>query len=408
MNLQKLLIIGRNFPEPNTTAAGNRMMQLIHFFQEYDYQITFATTAQPSKYSVDLNELDITTLQIELNNSSFDVFVRELQPHIVLFDRFISEEHFGWRVAEHAPNALRILDTEDLHFLREAREKAIKNNKKINLFTPLAQREVASIYRCDMSLIISEYEMELLKTTFKINEHILFYLPFLVEEKEILNKKLFPSFKERRHFISVGNFLHAPNLDAVVRLKKEIWTRVKEQLPNAELHIYGAYAPQQILEFHKPKEGFIVKGWTKNINNVMQQARVCLAPIRYGAGLKGKLLDAMLNGLPVITSPVGAEGMYGNFQVPGAIAENDTAFIEKAIELYCNESIWNESLLARTEILNHRFERKKFTVQFSTKLKQLNNNIENHRNHNIVGNIILNSYHNSIKYMSKWIEEKNK
>ncbi|MCB0536724.1 MAG: glycosyltransferase [Bacteroidetes bacterium] len=406
--MQKLLIIGRTFPEPNTTATGKRMMQLIAFFQQNNYAITFSSTAQPTKYSIDLKEIGISVQQIELNNASFDEFIKTLQPNIVLFDRFISEEHFGWRVAEKVPNAIRILDTEDLHFLREAREISLKKKQPINLFSALSQREIASIYRCDVSLIISEFEMDLLKKEFNIKDSILHYLPFLVDENAIKSTNELPSFKERQHFISVGNFLHAPNLDAVVWLKKDIWEKIKNELPNAELHIYGAYVPQQVQEFHNKKEGFIVKGWAKDIDTVMQHAKACLAPLRFGAGLKGKLLDALLNGTPAITTTEGAEGMYGDFNAPGVVAEKPIKFIEKAIELYSNEEKWTESIAQREEILKNRFGKQQFQELLKNKITQLNNNIESHRNKNFVGRILNNNAHNSLKYMSKWIEEKNK
>src|SRR5690606_12128233 len=119
-----------------------------------------------SERTANLDAQQISVKNILLNNSSFDEFIKELKPEIVLFDRYITEEQFGWRVSENCPNTLKILDTEDLHFLRKAREEAVKAGKPIsdaNLFSETAKRELASILRCDLSLIISEYEMELLQ-----------------------------------------------------------------------------------------------------------------------------------------------------------------------------------------------------------------------------------------------------
>lgn len=406
--MQKLLIIGRTFPEPNTTAAGKRMMQLIEFFQDRNYQITFASTAQPTDYSIELMEMNISIQQIELNKTSFDEFIKALQPNIVLFDRFVSEEHFGWRVAELVPNAIRILDTEDLHFLRDAREQYLKKNETLNLYTALAQREIASIYRCDLSLIISEFEMELLKTEFNISKNILFYLPFLVDEKEIKSANKLPSYEEREHFISIGNFLHKPNLDAVVWLKTEIWSKIRKQIPMVELHIYGAYVPQQVQEFHNPNEGFIIKGWAKDVDKVIQNTRVCLAPLRFGAGLKGKLLVALLNNTPVVTTDIGAEGMYGDFHVPGDVGLEAENLAQLAVDSYKNEAKWNQSLVNRFDILKERFNKKEFERNFETQLTEIESNLPKHRNKNFIGQILINNAHNSIKYMSKWIEEKNR
>jgi len=113
---QNILIIGFVWPEPNSSAAGTRMEQLLLLFKEWGWSVTFATPALDSNFMVDLETIGVEKRTIALNCSSFDEFVQELNPSIVLFDRFLMEEQFGWRVAEYCPNALRILDTIDLHY----------------------------------------------------------------------------------------------------------------------------------------------------------------------------------------------------------------------------------------------------------------------------------------------------
>lgn len=117
--VKRLVIIGLVVPEPASTAAGTRMLQLIDLFRERNYEITFLTSAGNIEFS---EKIDFQ--KIEINDSSFDELINNLDPDIVLFDRFVTEEQFGWRVSENCPQALKILDTEDLHFLREARRKA--------------------------------------------------------------------------------------------------------------------------------------------------------------------------------------------------------------------------------------------------------------------------------------------
>jgi len=407
--MKKLLIIGHTFPEPTTTAAGSRMMQIISLFQEQNYTITFASTASESDKSKDLSSIGVETESIELNNPSFDDFIMNLSPSVVLFDRFITEEQFGWRVAENCPNTLRILDTEDLHFLRKARQEAIKKEnslEKLNLFSETAKREIASIYRCDLTLIISEYEMELLQNNFNVDASILQYLPFLVEETSVENKLKF--FEERNHFIAIGNLLHQPNVDSVLYLKKEIWSAIRKQLPKAELHIYGAYAPQQILELHSKKDGFLIKGWAENVSEVMSNARICLAPLRFGAGLKGKLLDAMVYGTPSVTTSIGAEGMAGKFPFSGIVSDEIEAIVSASVELYSNKNKWLQAQQNGKEILNKRFRRELFSEEFNARMISLQENSSTHRNNNFIGQILQHQTLQSTKYMSKWIEAKNK
>ena len=202
---KNLLIIGFVWPEPKSSADGSRMMQLIAVFQSQNYQITFASSCGKSDNAFNLESIGIKQVNIELNNSSFDVFIKNLNPNIVLFDRFMTEEQFGWRVAEHCPNALRILDTEDLHGLRKGRQQAFKDNKPFDrpyLFNDTAKRELASIYRSDLSLIISKAEIIILQSHFKVDESLLIYLPFMLDKisKENIEKLRYESSKNTQRY----------------------------------------------------------------------------------------------------------------------------------------------------------------------------------------------------------------
>lgn len=406
----KLLIIGHNFPEPSTTAAGGRMLQLIDLFLEQGFAITFASTAVKSEHSANLNSLKIKEVSLKLNDASFDEFLKALQPDVVVFDRFVTEEQFGWRVAEICPNAVRILDTEDLHFLRKAREEAYKKEipvVKADLYTETAKRELASILRCDLNLLISEIELQLLVETFKIPEGLLFYLPFLLTSNiSAESKKEHCNYIERHHFIAVGNMKHAPNVASVKILKQHIWPVLKDKFSQAELHIYGAYVPQQIQEMHSPKERFLIKGWVKDISVVMQKARVQLAPIPFGAGLKGKLFEAMQHGLPTITTPVGAEGMYGQDATMEFIADTWQQFTNLAALVYKEERDWLQIQQKGYAILESRFLKNNFAERFATNISYVAKNLKCHREDHFMGQILQYKTMQATKYLSKWIEEK--
>lgn len=407
--MHSLLIIGQTFPEPTTTAAGGRMLQLIEMFISHGYAITFASSASSSEKSFNLDSLGVATQKITINDSSFDDFVRQLNPTLVLFDRFITEEQFAWRVTQSCPKALKVLDTEDLHFLRKARQQALKNAtdvKDSNLFTETAKREIASILRCDLSLIISEFEMKLLTDTFAVSKEILYYLPFMVTK--LPDSSNFPEFEQRTNFMTIGNLLHGPNVDSVLYLKKEIWPLIKKQLPQAELYIYGNYAPQHILELHNQKQGFYIMGWADSVAHVMQKARVCLAPLRFGAGLKGKLLDAMLYGTPGVTTSIGAEGMYGDLPMPVVIADTPERFAEHSVAIYSNKIKWQENAQRGVEIIKERYNGKAISRDFMTRLDALKTNLKLHRQAHFIGQILQHQSLQASKYLSKWIEEKNK
>jgi hypothetical protein len=409
---KKILIIGSVWPEPDSSAAGTRMLQLISLFREEGFLVTFASPAMDSDFMIDLTLVGVVKKSIALNCSSFDAFVKELNPSVVLFDRFMMEEQFGWRVSENCPDAIRLLDTEDLHCLRVARHNAFKEKRCFEeeniLKEEVAKREIASILRCDLSLMISEYEIELLTNRFKLDSSLLFYLPFLVEPITSIDLVKLPSFEERNNFIFIGNFLHEPNWNAVQYLKETIWPLIKRQIPQAVVNVYGAYPSQKVVQLNNVKEGFIIKGRAANAHDVVGQARVVLAPLRFGAGIKGKLLEAMQCGTPSVTTSIGAESMHGDLPWNGFIANDVEIFVTESVRLYHNKRLWLQAQENGIKIINRRYVRVLFENDFKRQIKWLQDNLQQHRRSNFMGLLLQHHTMKSTKYMSMWIEEKNK
>ena len=408
--MKKILVIGYVWPEPNSSAAGCHMMSILRLFKQQDWNVEFSTPSQPTEHMIDLADEGISSKSIRLNCDSFDTYITEYQPDIVLFDRFMMEEQFGWRVEKNCPNALKILDTEDLQCLRQARQQASKEERELSqtdLFSDLAKREIAAIYRCDISLIISSFEMELLVNTFKVDASLLHHLPIMVDLAKLPGKTT--SFSERKHFMTIGNFRHAPNWDAVLYLQ-EIWPLIRKQLPDAELHIYGAYPPPKATALNNPKTGFLIKGWAENALTTMEQYRVCLAPLRFGAGIKGKLIDAMVSQTPSITTSVGSEGMHQTLQAepwPGVVTDDVTDFVEAAVSLYKNEQEWLSAQQNGNKLLKARFDGDLLGAQLITKITEIEEDLDQHRLNNFTGGMLRHHTMKSTQYMSQWIAEKN-
>ncbi|GGI24020.1 glycosyltransferase family 4 protein [Pedobacter mendelii] len=408
MNAKKLLIIGFVWPEPTSSAAGTRMIQLVDLFLSRDYEITFACAASKSNFSYDFKGKNVVEQEIKLNNESFNTFLKNLNPEIVLFDRFMVEEQYGWRVQQECPNALRILDTEDLHFLRSAREHSTKKQLSLDLFNDTAKREIASILRCDLSLIISEIEMKILTAQFKIDASLLYYLPFLEKEITVRASKNWIPFEERADFIFIGNFLHEPNWNTVQVLKTKVWPLLRKKLPNASLNIYGAYASQKVLQLENKNEKFFIKGRAENAQETIAKHRILLAPIQFGAGIKGKFIDAMQVGTPSVTTSVGAEAMKGNLEWNGFIEDDLDFLVEKAAELYQDKELWLSAQQNGIRIVNERYSWDYFANDFLLKVEELFSGLIQHRQENFFGQILNHHTLQSTKYMSLWIEEKNK
>lgn len=408
MLAKKLLIIGFVWPEPTSSAAGTRMIQLIDVFLSMGYEVTFASAASKSNFSYDFSKSDVIEQEIKLNNESFNHVIKNLNPEIVVFDRFMVEEQYGWRVQQECPNALRVLDTEDLHFLRSARQQSTKKQETLNLYSDTAKREIASILRCDLSLIISETEIKLLAEKFKIDTSLLYYLPFLEEEitPEITNNWI--PFELRADFVFIGNFLHEPNWHTVQTLKTRIWPLLRKKLPHTRMNIYGAYPSQKVLQLENKVEKFFIHGRTPDARETISKHRILLAPIQFGAGVKGKFIDAMKVGTPTLTTQIGAEAMKGDLLWNGFIEDDFELFTEKAAELYNDKAEWQKAQNNGIKINNERYAKHIFTENFINTIRKLLLNLDEHRQNNFFGQILNHHTTQSTKYMSLWIEEKNK
>ncbi len=402
----RVLIIGLVWPEPTSSAAGWRMLQLINELKKISNDIHFSCAASKSVASHPFDELDVVSHDIVLNDSSFNDFIADLIPDIVVYDRFITEEQFGWRVKQVFPNIVSVLDTEDLHFVRRTRTTSFKTNTEINYDTPDTFRELSSIYRSDLSIIISKFEYDLLINHFNIPSKQLLYLPFIEAEISKDKKDDFSDFNNRKDFMFIGNFIHEPNYQTVLQLKK-IWTFIKKRLPNTQIHIYGAYASQKVLQLNNANDGFIIKGKADDVNQIMQQYRVLVAPIPFGAGLKGKFVDGFKNGLPNVTCKIGSEGMFVE-NWGGFIAETETDFVEAVCKLYQDEAEWNRAVANGFDILNKQFSVNIWGGILKDAVLKIYENTELHRNNLFIQKILWQNGLQAVKYMSLWIEQKNK
>ncbi len=393
----KVLFIGQVWPEPASSAAGYRILQLMRAFEQRKYGVHFATAADASLRSSNLKEEGITTHKIVLNSSSFQDFIKVLEPKVVVYDRYYTEEQYSWRVREVCASIIHVLDTEDLHFLRADRDETSDPEKVADI----RNRELASIYRSDLSLIISSFEQRYLTEFLHISADLLAYLPFWLENYQAESNH----FEKTADFYFIGNLSHKPNTAAVQTLAR-MWPEIKLRLPHAELFVYGSYVPQALLKYHSPKQGFHLAGAFDKPLDMLRAHRILLAPLSFGAGLKGKIYEAMLYGIPFVSTSCGVEG-FELTDPKEVTADDESDFVEKAVALYRDAELWNRT---SRELLSD-FDKQFATTQYiDTFFKQLNlviGNVERHRERNPVGDILRQQAFSASKYLSKYIELKN-
>jgi glycosyltransferase involved in cell wall biosynthesis len=384
------------------------MLWLLNGFLQEGFHIVFGSAANSGDYRVDLGKLGITEVEIKLNEASFDFFLEENAFTHVLFDRFLTEEQFGWRVRDTLPGAQVLLDTEDLHSLRHSREDVLRRGGEWSVTDwvdhPMFYREVASMFRSDLSLIISKWEMELLLSAVPYLREKLVYVPFGMDDPA---KAPEVNFHKRSDFVFVGNGKHAPNRDAITYLKTEIWPLIRKRLPGAELYVYGAYLPGQILQMHAPGEGFQVKGWAAELQPVLSNTRLLLAPLRFGAGIKGKILKASAFGLPAVATSLAFEGIMEVDNALSFVADSAERFAEKAATLYTDPVEWEQALGqqqqgARTHV----------NASFNTLKRAMDSypqrDLALPRETRVIQNLLQNEAFGRLRYLSRWIEAKEK
>ncbi len=432
-----MLFLSPVWPERSSSAAGVRSCDLIASFQDRNYAVSYASPSTPNEHTSIIQASGVQTFECPPNNEdALAAVLRSARPSIVLFDRFYAEEMYSFRVRDILPDALRILDMQDVHFLREARQLRAKELEKTTIGTsgtpmmepsttktnnileilnyrpdatfPSLLRELASIYRSDLTLVCSPVELTMLQKDYTISSELLVLAPFFAPPSPHAAAPV--PWSERHHYVMIGNFRHPPNFDSVRWTCSEIWPLIRKKLgKTSELHLYGSYAPQAATELHNPKQGIIFKGFAPSLD-IMLQYRVCLAPLRYGAGLKGKIVDSWWHGLPVCTTAVGSEGMKSNSIDWGGLDGGSTPeeIANEAIQLYSESQLWEESQSRGFDLLGQLYNAEDHLNSIHSALESAKEELKSRRARGYVGQMLWSQQMRATEYFSRWIELKEK
>lgn len=407
----KILFLLYAWPRSDWSAAARRIRDWIRVFDAPGNELRFFSPSKEEPSVLDeLRGRGWVAEHIPANRSILEEKVRAFQPDVVLFDRFIMEEMTGARIDEACPDALRIVESQDLHFLRRARERAraagrnIEETLRPEFDEEDLLRELASFTRADLVSVISSFEGDLLRNRFQFPEERLLEAGFLMNLPDLM---ALPSFSARKGFVFLGSFRHAPNADSVHWMRDELWPKLRKRLPAAEIEVYGAFPSPEITRLHAPTEGFHVRGSCEDSIDMLSKARVLLCPLRFGAGIKGKIAESWLAGTPVATTAIGSEGMSlpdGRF---GGRTENEVeAIVEAAVHLHEREESWEEARKVGALTLLELFDAAKLLVKMRAKVERSVLDLKGIRERNLAGRMLRHGLHRGTLYFSKWIELK--
>lgn len=421
--LGNALVLSNLYPQPNASAAGSRtsyiLRQLVDARETWK-SVHFAASAKEVDDAVveELESHGVCFHSIEPNKSNeiaglLDRIGTDLA--LVLYDKFYTEEAYSFHVHNLRPEAVQVVDMQDMHSMRLGRQSLVTKRgdgwhslQESISHCPSAKddallRELASLHRSDLSLVCSPVEHDLLVQTYQMAPSKLCTASFWVDA--ISDRK---PWADRNHFCFVGGFRHAPNVDAVKQLARTIWPTIRKRLPTAELHIYGAHPNNAIQQVHNPKEGIHMIGFCEDLEATLSRYRALLAPLRFGAGIKGKIVDAWRCDLPVITTPIGSEGMtLANGEWGGAIAISVPEFCDAAVDLYSNEDEWNASGRRGQKILRKLYSKDNW-YEVSATLQNAVVNRVNRRSVDFTRSILWDQQMRSTEFFSRWIEAKNR
>ncbi|MDT8409106.1 MAG: glycosyltransferase [Wenzhouxiangellaceae bacterium] len=332
---QKALVIDAVTPMPDHDSGSVRLFALLKLLNQQGFQTSFMpeNLAWSGRHSIDLQQAGIEVLSAPWVTDAADW----LSAHGQQLDLVIVSRHYVLApllkmIRNACPNAAVVFDTVDLHFLREQREAELIGTAAARRAAARTRKqELGLIAASDAALVVSEYERALLAELLPAEKvHVLSNIHSLGDPGQ--------AFEMRRDLLFVGGFQHPPNVDAAEWLIDEILPLIVERLPGITLHLIGSKMPDQLASRRAP--GLRVHGFVSDLGPYLAGCRVSLAPLRYGAGVKGKVNQAMSCGLPVVATACAAEGMYTRHGHDILMADTAEDFAAQVVRLYQDPELW--------------------------------------------------------------------
>jgi len=330
---KSILVFDHRMLEYDTNSGDLRMYSILQLLKSVSWNVTFYPASREcvEPYAFELRQRGIEVFGEKRPIEEFLVQRRDYYDIILLSRVRVAAEYIDAVTLWH-PQSTLIVDFPDLESLRESRyAKLVNDDQKAAEAEKLSLKELDVARRADLVITITEAERRrLLERDQKLRVRV---LPNI---HDVIVDGL--SFDERKDLLYIGGFEHPPNVDAVLFFVKEIFPLVRRSLPSIELLIVGSKMPDAIRNIQVA--GVRVVGYVKDLAPLLSSCRVFVAPLRYGAGLKGKIGMAMAAGLPVVTSSTGAEGIETRGREVLLVGDSAEEFAKRVVQLYTDRNLW--------------------------------------------------------------------
>ncbi|HEX6504800.1 MAG TPA: glycosyltransferase [Terriglobales bacterium] len=340
----KILVIHDLIPGPDRSSGGRRLYELLRLLaRRYHVVLAYLQRHYVREYLKPLEQYGITAFYPgyaqAVHNPNIDLraILENNEFKYIFCELYTVAEQYGHLVRSCRPDSKLIIDTFDVHFLREMRKaELLRDPNLLEQARETETRELAAYRAADLVLTVTEADRQV-----------------LLQKDSGLNVSVVPNIhsmaervagrERRRNLLFVGGFSHDPNVDAMRYFCAEILPLVLAELPDMKLHIVGNMPPPEIVALGS--DHVLVEGHVPNLAPYLDSALVSIAPLRYGSGMKGKVGEAMAYGLPVVTTTIGAEGMDLTQGLEALVADDPVQFAQCIRRLYEDAELW--SLIAK-------------------------------------------------------------
>src|SRR5205814_7565452 len=361
---KNILVIDHHLPTPDRDSGSLRMFQILKILHRLGHRVTFLpdNLADMPPYSCELQKRGIQVVHHPYVKRVRDYLISHgLMFDVVVLSRCdVARKHIA-AVRLHAPQSRIIFDTVDLHFIRETGEARVTGDPQTERQAQETEKlEHQLIGEADETWVVSRSEQRLLQKKWPRKS-----IQVVSNIVDVPGSEA--PFALRQDWLFIGSFQHTPNVDAVLFFVQKIYPLVRPRLPNAKFYIIGDKAPAEIVSL--ADDNIVITGLQRDARPFFDSIKLSVAPLRFGAGVKGKINQSMAFGVPVVATSLAVEGMGLTDREDVLVADEPKEFGRALIELYESEELWtrlSENGIRKTRALySPDAARKKIEFLFS-------------------------------------------
>ena len=333
----RVLVLDICTPTPDRDAGSITVFNLLLLLRQMGFQVTFIATGN-FRYLAGYTQ-DLERAGIEVLYAPYVISVKQhLRKSGARYDlAFLFRPSVGQRyiktIRSQCPKAKILYHTVDLHYLRMMREAELLGDiNRQRAAQKMKQQELDIIRAADASIVHSPVELEMLRP--ELPNELIHVFPLIMNVRHPDKP-----FRERRDIMFIGGYQHPPNIDAVQYFATEVMPLLRQRLPGVRFFVVGSNPPAEVLALRA--DDVVIAGYIKDLDPLLDQMRISVAPLRYGAGIKGKIGTAMAVGLPIVATSLAAEGMSLTNEENILIADGAQGIADAVVRLYHDENLWN-------------------------------------------------------------------